>query len=50
MLELARDRIDINQPNKKDGSTIYGTLFYNNSLPHYKEEGYKADEKLDLLH
>ena len=48
IIEHAVGRIDINKKNK-DGSTIYGTLFYNNSMPFYTNNGFKPSEKLTKL-
>lgn len=32
LLDLTKNRIDINQINNKDNQTIYGILFYHNKL------------------
>ena len=48
IIQHALGRIDINKKNK-DGSTIYGTLFYNNSMSFYTNNGFKPSEKLTKL-
>lgn len=50
MVEHAADKLDINQVNNSDGSTIFGTLFYQSEKPFYENNGFQPKSKLKLIH
>ena len=50
MVEHAADKLDINQVNNSDGSTIFGTLFYQSEKPFYENNGFQSKSKLKLIH